>query len=435
MRNRLKEAFILLKNDGAIFVSINHIEIGYLSVLLDEIFGQENKLPIITLRAGTTASYRSINDCPVNVTEYVLAYSKSSNFKPNSVYRESSYSEDYSHFIVNKKNSPDKWELQAITDIIHKKFNCENWREFKEKFGANWKKKRYEEMEIFAIENRDSVVSLNTLQKPSKRIKEEIDKSKSKRNKVFEVKREGSESIYCYNGRTLAFFSSKFREIDGEQVPSEILTNLWSDVSFLGIGPEGGVTLENGKKPEYLIKTILELITKPYDIVLDYHLGSGTTAAVCHKMQRQYIGVEQLNYGDNDSVVRLKNVINGEKSGVSDYEDVKWQGGGSFVYLELKKYNQAFIEQIEVAKDTETLLQIWEQMKAKSFLNYNVDIKKQDEHLEEFKALSLAEQKQHLCELLDKNQLYVNLSSLNDADFACTDEEKKVTKDFYQIKK
>jgi adenine-specific DNA-methyltransferase len=72
-------------------------------------------------------------------------------------------------------------------------------------------------------------------------------------------------------------------------------------------------------------------------------------------------------------------------------------------------------------------------MKAKSFLNYNVDIKKQDEHIEEFKGLSLTEQKQHLCEILDKNQLYVNLSSLNDTDFACSEEEKKVTKDFYQI--
>ena len=74
-------------------------------------------------------------------------------------------------------------------------------------------------------------------------------------------------------------------------------------------------------------------------------------------------------------------------------------------------------------------------MKDKSFLNYNVEIKKQDEHLEEFKALSLVEQKQHLCELLDKNQLYVNLSSLNDADFDCTEEEKEATKDFYQLNK
>jgi len=102
---------------------------------------------------------------------------------------------------------------------------------------------------------------------------------------------------------------------------------------------------------------------------------------------------------------------------------------------QLKKYNQTFIEQIETARDTKTLLQIWEQMKAKSFLNFNVDIKKQDAHLEEFKALELQEQKRHLCELLDKNQLYVNRSSLNDTDFACTEEEKKVTKDFYQIKK
>ena len=114
---------------------------------------------------------------------------------------------------------------------------------------------------------------------------------------------------------------------------------------------------------------------------------------------------------------------------------IEQNGNSSFIYLELKKYNQTFIEQIEEAKDTEALLQVWEQMKAKSFLNYNVDIKKQDEHLEEFKALSLSEQKQHLCELLDKNQLYVNLSSLNDADFDCTEEEKKITKDFYQIKK
>ena len=73
-------------------------------------------------------------------------------------------------------------------------------------------------------------------------------------------------------------------------------------------------------------------------------------------------------------------------------------------------------------------------MKAKSFLNYNADIKKQDQHIEDFKSLSLKEQKQHFCELLDKNQLYVNLSSLNDKDFACTDEEKEVTQDIYQIK-
>src|SRR5690606_36426395 len=142
-------------------------------------------------------------------------------------------------------------------------------------------------------------------------------------------------------------------------------------------------------KPEKLIERVIHIGSNENDIVLDYQLGSGTTAAVAHKMKRQYIGIEQMNYIETVAVERLKKVIEGEQGGIS--KSVNWQGGGSFVYLELKKYNQAFIEQIEVAKDTETLLQIWEQMKAKSFLNYNVDIKKQEEHIEEFKTLTLKE--------------------------------------------
>ena len=103
----------------------------------------------------------------------------------------------------------------------------------------------------------------------------------------------------------------------------------------------------------------------------------------------------------------------------------------SFIYLELKKHNQFFIEKIESARDTKAILEIWEEMKIKSFLNYNVDLQKQEQHLIEFKELNLKEQKQCLCELLDKNQLYVNFSSLNDKDFCCSEEEKKVTNDFY----
>lgn len=189
-----------------------------------------------------------------------------------------------------------------------------------------------------------------------------------------------------------------------------------------------------GQKPEELIERILLAGTEEGDLVLDFFIGTGTTCSVAQKMNRRYIGVEQLDYLNTMTIPRMIDVFTGDdQSGIS--KAVSWQGGGELVYLELKKYNQTFIEQIEEAKDSKALLKVWEQMRAKSFLNYNVDIKKQDEHLEEFKALSLAEQKQHLCELLDKNQLYVNLSSLYDTDFACTEEEKKVTQDFYQIKK
>jgi adenine-specific DNA-methyltransferase len=187
--------------------------------------------------------------------------------------------------------------------------------------------------------------------------------------------------------------------------------------------------LKSGKKPEQLLKRIIELTTKENEIILDFHLGSGTTAAVAHKMGRQWIGIEQLDYDENDSLNRLQNVVNGEQSGIS--KAVNWQGGGSFSYLELKKYNETCIEQIQEANTTEELLEIWEAMKERSFLNYNIDIKAQDNHIEEFKTLSIEQQKQHLVQLLDKNQLYVPYSAMNDATYGVTEDEKALTKAFY----
>ncbi|REC75609.1 site-specific DNA-methyltransferase [Chryseobacterium elymi] len=162
-------------------------------------------------------------------------------------------------------------------------------------------------------------------------------------------------------------------------------------------------------------------------IILDYHAGSGTTAHAVLELNkrdggnRKFILCEQMDYIETVTTKRIQKVIEQNHS-------------DSFTYLELKKYNQTFIEKIEEAENSESLLQIWEEMKTKSFLNYNVDLKKQEEHFEDFKALNLNEQKQHLCELLNKNQLYVNLSSLNDENFECTPEEKQLTKEFYQLK-
>jgi len=258
--------------------------------------------------------------------------------------------------------------------------------------------------------------------------------------------------FYSKDERQLKFIKnyipkSEFKSIASSNAERYPIEDVWNgneydDLNSIAIVSFSGETVSKmlnsedevkGQKSEKLLERIIKAHTEEGEIVLDFFGGTGTTAAVAHKLNRQYIIIEQLEKHIDICVRRIKKVIGGEQSGISKRNN--WQGGGSFVYLKLKKYNQAFIQLIEEAKDSETLLKVWEQMKAKSFLNYNVDIKKQDEHLEEFKALNLAEQKQHLCELLDKNQLYVNLSSLNDADFACSEEEKKVTKDFYQIKK
>ena len=258
--------------------------------------------------------------------------------------------------------------------------------------------------------------------------------------------------FYSKDERQLKFIKnyipkSEFKSIASSNAERYPIEDVWNgneydDLNSIAIVSFSGETVSKmlnsedevkGQKSEKLLERIIKAHTEEGEIVLDFFGGTGTTAAVAHKLNRQYIIIEQLEKHIDICVRRIKKVIGGEQSGISKRNN--WQGGGSFVYLKLKKYNQAFIEQIASASSATQLLEIWEQMKAKSFLNYNVDLKKQDEHLEEFKTLSLAEQKQHLCELLDKNQLYVNLSALNDADFECTEEEKKVTKDFYQIKK
>ena len=191
--------------------------------------------------------------------------------------------------------------------------------------------------------------------------------------------------------------------------------------------------LRSGKKPEILLKKILDISTEKGDLVLDFFLGTGVTCAVAHKMGRQYIGVEQLDYGENSAVVRLKNVINGDQTGIS--KEVNWKGGGDFVYMELMKLNEAFVEKIRDAETTEEILSIWKDMKHKGFLSYRIDPRLFDENIEEFKALSLDEQKKLLLEMLDYNDLYVNYSEIEDAIYNVSEEDKKLNKDFYEGKK
>jgi len=86
-------------------------------------------------------------------------------------------------------------------------------------------------------------------------------------------------------------------------------------------------------KPEGLIKHILDLSTDPGDLVLDSFLGSGTTAAVAHKMGRQWIGVELGDHAQTHCLPRLKAVVDGEQGGISGA--VNWQGGGGFRFFKL----------------------------------------------------------------------------------------------------
>lgn len=411
MKNRLEIAKELLIDDGFFFIQIDDYQLGYLKILCDEVFNRENAVNIIAVKMSETSGVKMahVDKKLPKIKEFILSYRKnnSSRLNPIKIKKESQgsklddYLKYYKKVIENYNDPVEEWTITSINEYLKKQ-----GLETDEQSVKN-----------FQLENAERVVY---------RTNNKSFENLNVKGKLALVKSKQGLDYVWWEGKQMLFLADYI---------DEYICDFWTDISTINLNKEGGVDLANGKKPEKLLKRIIQLVTKEGDIVMDYHLGSGTTAAVAHKMKRQFIGVEQLNYGENDSVVRLKNVINGDNSGISTEEDVQWKGGGEFVYLELKKYNQIFVEQIESAKDSNILLKIWEEMKAKSFLNYNVDLQKQEAHIEEFKALSLAVQKQHLLELLDKNQLYVNLSSLNDKDFACTEEEKKVTKEFYQLKK
>jgi adenine-specific DNA-methyltransferase len=397
MKNRLTVARELLSNDGVIFVQCDDNEQAYLKILMDEIFVRENFVSSIVWKGR---GGRQDSKFIAQIHETIISFSK--NISELELFKVTV--EDDSNYLL--KDTKGNYKIQLIR-----------------KWGSN--SRRIDRPNLFyGIEFKGEMVfpilpdgNDGCWRWGQTKLRKAIED-----DEVVLIEKEGRKELY-----------EKIYEKDGTK---QVVFNSWIDESFSGQGAKTIQNIFNSKvfdypKPEQLIAKFIEISTLENDIVLDYHLGSGTTAATAHKMNRQYIGIEQMDYVETVAVERLKKVIDGEQGGIS--KSVDWQGGGSFIYLELKKYNQTFIEKIEEAQDSESLLQIWEEMKSKSFLNYNVDIQKQEQHIEDFKLLSLSEQKQHLCELLNKNQLYVNLSSLNDENFECTAEEKNLNRDFYKI--
>ncbi|WP_020006600.1 site-specific DNA-methyltransferase [Salinicoccus albus] len=207
--------------------------------------------------------------------------------------------------------------------------------------------------------------------------------------------------------------------------------DVWGDImSFQQASTSSELVGFSTQKPESLIKRIIESSTSEEDIVLDFVLGSGTTAAVAHKMNRQYIGIEQMNYVNEVSVPRLQKVIEGEQGGIS--KDVDWQGSGSFVYAELYSLNEEYLQAIQGCSSNEELEHIINQMKQSAYLNFKVDLEKVTTNNEDFKSLSLKEQKDVLIQVLDMNQLYLNYSEIEDSQYDISDSVKDFNHSFYQ---
>lgn len=409
MKNRLEVAKDLLSDDGAIFVQVSDDGIGELHVLMKEIFGYQNFINKISLRTKSPSGFASVNAGLFETAEYILGFAKSKpDWTYNIQYTSTAYDSNYKWIVSNKNKHYSEWKIEDINIKVAKKHGYENPVEARKVLG----KEVFENLVgSYALNNADSVFQSTAIGNDAgQKVIKTRETSKINREKVFEVERSGRYTVYIYNGREMAFYSKKIREIDGELSPTIQLTNIWSDTPYEGIAKEGNVTLKGGKKPEKLIKRIIEMSTNEKDIVLDFFQGSGTTAAVAHKLNRRYIGMEQLDNQMNNLILpRLKNVINGDQSGIS--KSVNWNGGGSFVYAELMEKNRGFLKSIQTAKSVSEIRDILSFLLEKAEIDFRVDLETVKNTLHE---LSLEDQKKVLIKIIDKNQLYYNLSEIDD---------------------
>lgn len=414
MKNRLEIAKTLLADDGVLFVHCDYNEDGYLRVLLDEIFTEDNFVANITVRSNSISGNKTQHKekTILKNKDTILVYKKNS-LKINPQYTaKQKWDTHYNAILISEdgKLKPKKL-LEHL--IEHKVLDP------KEKITENsWGNEKFRN---FCIEN------MNFIYQIVNSISESLKQESLKQKDTVIVKNNDGDITYALNGKRLSTLNKTILNMNGKMELVQLLGDLWGDIDFQNTQNEGGVSFPTGKKPEALLRRIIDMTTKEGDVVLDYHLGSGTTAAVAHKMNRQYIGIEQMSYIETLAVERLKKVIEGERGGIS--KAVSWTGGGSFVYAELKNDAQDFKNAISEATTTEELLELFEMAKKSSFLSYRIDPKKLKQT--DFELLSLAEQKQILSEIIDNNNLYVNYSDIDDRDYGISDEDKKLNHAFY----
>lgn len=415
MKNRLEVSKILMRNDGVVAIAIDDEEYAYLKVLCDDVFGRDNFMGSLIVQIKPSG--RTTDAYFATCHEYVLFYSKvpgkpEMNFFPLSEEQKSKYKEGkgdeaykWRDFLRTGGYSTPEERPNSYYPIYFNPVSKE----------ISLKKQSAEFVEILPLDSTGK-----------KRVWRKTPKSFLKHLEVEEIqisKRDNDSYKVQLIDRIKDGVRPKTMWVDSKYDASSHGTKSLKKLF-------DGEKVFSFPKSIHAVKDVIALFTENGgdDIVLDFFGGSGTTGHATMELNKQddgnrsFILCEQLNYAETVTAKRIKKIIDENQN-------------ENFIYLELKKHNQTFIEQIEEAQNTKMLLQIWEQMKSKSFLNYNINIQEQEKHIEEFKDDTIENQKQLLLRSLDLNQLYVNQSSLNDKDFGCSTEEKIVTKDFYQIKK
>ena len=409
MKNRLEVARDLLSDDGVIFVQCDDNEQAYLKVLMDEIFGRDNFVStsaVVINRGGR--DYGGI----ARTHEYLTVYSKQPDIELNLVEdpdKKFQYTDDVGGF--------DLMELRNR----NVRFNDQNRPNLCYPFYVNPDAKDDNGLLEISLEPKSGFVEVMPAKSQGIQTVWRWGKEKAQANLNVDIKGKANK-----NGGYMIV--QKYRGTGRRQ------RSVWDDKEFVNERGTEHIKQMFGRdgfaypKSEWLIKRVLEVGSSEGDLVLDFCLGSGTTASVAQKMNRRWVGIEQMDYVETVAKERLKKVVAGELGGIS--QSVDWQGGGSFVYFELKKYNQEYVERIMEATSLKELEDIYVEMRNNAFLKFWFD-RSHFEKDEDFRQLDLDGRKNDLADVLDENQLYLNYADIGDTRHKVTTDEKALTDNFY----
>ena len=291
----------LLAEDGSVWVSIDNAEGAYLKVLLDEVFGRANFVTTCVWQQRTTRENRKVFS---EDHEYLHVYaSEYSNFKKSR--NQLNLSDEVKARYKNPDDDP-RGPWQSISA------NAQAGHGTKEQF-----------YDLVAPNERvHGLPAGRCWILTERRMKEQI----------------ADDRIWFgKDGNGVPRVKKFLSEVKGGLTPN----TLWlaDEVGTNDSAKKHTIRLFEGKevfetpKPEALIQRVLEIATNPGDLVLDSFLGSGTTAAVAHKMGRRWIGIEMGEHAVTHCAPRLRRVIEGEQGGIS--QSVGWKGGGGFRFYRL----------------------------------------------------------------------------------------------------
>ena len=406
MKNRTDQAKKLLANDGFYCVAIDHYEIFYLGVLCDEIFGRENRIGVIAVE--TNPGGRSDSEFFATSNEYFLIYAKDiAHAKINNL------SLDQKELLVyNLEDNISKYKLVPLrrtgsNSTPDKRPNLCFPIYYDVKQNKIYLEKKKGTTEIMPMGSESIMHVWRWSKEKILKSINDIEIKKSKNGYAVFVK----DRIKFEKKPKTLWYSSKY---DASSHGTKLLQSFDLDGKF------------SYPKSLYLMKDILKILTNKDSIVIDYHAGSGTTAHAVLELNkedggnRRFILCEQMEYVETVTKERIRKVIENN----SDDE---------FVYMELAKWNEEWVEKIEKAKTGKELAKLWDEMKDIAFLSYKVNPTMVDSDAKDFSDLSIADQKKFLMECLDKNQLYVNLSEIEDKEYGVSKEDIKLNKEFYNL--